>query len=106
MLTRAGVVFARLPVADYGTPSLPALAAMADRLAARLAKGASVHLHCAGGMGRSGLLACAVLGVEGAAPDQAMARVGEARGKPVPETDAQRALLRDHAASLQDRAGP
>jgi protein-tyrosine phosphatase len=52
-----------------------------------------VAIHCRGGIGRSSLMAAAVLVQLGAAPEQAWDTVSVARGMPVPETEEQRAWL-------------
>ena len=50
-------------------------------------------IHCRAGIGRSSLLAAAVLRVEGRTADEAWQRITEARGLPVPDTDEQRDFL-------------
>jgi protein-tyrosine phosphatase len=52
-----------------------------------------VAVHCWGGVGRSSLIAAAVLVGRGTDAEQAWARIAEARGVPVPETDEQRAWV-------------
>ncbi|MEZ5095713.1 MAG: sulfur transferase domain-containing protein [Nocardioides sp.] len=91
---RAGLAFRRLPTPDFGVPEPGPAQDLANDLAARLAAGDHVVVHCRGGVGRSSLLAALVLVAEGDAPDQAWARLGDARGRPVPETDEQRAFVR------------
>ena len=103
VLTERGIDFTRLAERDFGTPDEADLVALVADLRVRLAAGEHVHVHCAGGVGRSGTTACAVLIADGFTPDQAMAAVGAARGRDVPETDDQRALLHRLAARLQDR---
>ncbi|MCD4533840.1 hypothetical protein LRP67_07075 [Nocardioides sp. cx-169] len=89
----AGVRFHRLPVADFGVPDQDAAWALVGEVAAALADGEHVVVHCRGGIGRSSVLAAALLVAEGVSPAEAWARLTAARGVPVPETDEQRAFV-------------
>ena len=86
-----GIEFFSVPVRDKRVPdSIDPFAAMARRLADRIAAGKSVAIHCRAGIGRSTTLAACVLillGVDGA---QALDMIAMARGLEVPETEAQR----------------
>lgn len=87
----AGVDFTSLAVPDRGLP--PNRAAFADTvadLARRVAAGEAVGVHCRQGIGRSAVLAAGVLVELGLTPADAFARIAAARGRDVPETDAQR----------------
>jgi protein-tyrosine phosphatase len=86
----AGIDFRRLPTPDFGTPARQAAQALAADLAAALRDGASVVVHCRGGVGRCTQLAAAVLIREGCTPEEAMTRISAARGMSVPETPVQR----------------
>lgn len=86
----AGIAFRRLPTPDFGTPSQQAALELAAELAAALRDDAWVVVHCRGGIGRSTVLAAAVLICEGMTPGQAMERISAARGMTVPETASQR----------------
>jgi protein-tyrosine phosphatase len=92
----AGIEFRRLPTEDFGTPERGALLAMAADLAARLRRGDGVVVHCRGGIGRSSILAAAVMIAEGSPSAGALERISAARGHQVPETAAQR----EYVASL------
>jgi protein-tyrosine phosphatase len=63
-----------------------------------LDQGKHVAVHCWAGVGRSSLIAAALLVRRGTAPEAAWARIAEARGLPVPETDEQRAWVRPPGA--------
>jgi protein-tyrosine phosphatase len=89
----AGLDFVRLPTRDFHVPDRAAAVTLARELCARLAAGASVVVHCYGGVGRSSTLAAAVLVLEGLAPSEAWDRIASARGRPVPETAEQRAFV-------------
>lgn len=91
----AGVRWAHsaLPVPDYGVPDDPAAyAQLAESVAADLRKGATILIHCAAGIGRTGTFAVAVLLALGVPLDDARARVKQAGSSA--ETDGQRAFLR------------
>jgi len=85
---RNGIDFLSFPIADR---TIPTDTAEALRFAARVrALGKPVAIHCRAGIGRSSIIAAAMLVSEGIRPVQALAAIGEARGLPVPDTDAQR----------------
>jgi protein-tyrosine phosphatase len=86
----AGLDFRSLPIPDFGVPDRAAAEAPLTALAAELAAGKHVAVHCWGGIGRSSLVAAALLVRAGVAADDAWARIAAARGVPVPETDEQR----------------
>ena len=91
--TAAGLDFRALPIPDFGVPDRAAAEAPLAALAAELRVGRHVAVNCWGGVGRSSLVAAALLVRTGVAPDDAWARVAAARGVPVPETEAQRAWV-------------
>lgn len=75
-LAGRGIGWLHLPVADFGVPqtALPLAG-----LAARLAQGQRIALHCLGGCGRSGMLALRLMVLAGEAPETALARLRAAR---------------------------
>jgi protein-tyrosine phosphatase len=86
----AGLAFHRLPIVDFGVPDPGQARALVGEVGEALADGEHVVIHCRGGIGRSSVVAAAVLVAEGATPDDAWSRLEAARGFPVPETDEQR----------------
>lgn len=85
---RHGIDFLSFPIADRTTPM-----DKADAMRFAAAAGASgkpVAIHCRAGIGRSSLMAAAMLVNDGISPDAALAAIAEARGLPVPDTEAQR----------------
>jgi hypothetical protein len=79
------------PVQDFGVPGdAAAFAAFVAGLAALLRAGEGVAIHCAGGVGRTGLTAVCLLTALGLGAEAARARV-EAAGSH-PETEAQAAF--------------
>jgi protein-tyrosine phosphatase len=87
---RAGLAFRSLPVPDFGVPDHAAFARPLRELSDELSAGRHVAVHCWGGVGRSALVAAALLVIRGSTPEAAWHRVAYARGVPVPETDEQR----------------
>ena len=91
LCARVGIEFISLPVPDYGLPD------SALRFAARLRPLALddrvIAAHCRAGIGRSPLLIGCLLVMRGVEPEDAWLRLAQARGRPVPDTDAQRAWL-------------
>jgi protein-tyrosine phosphatase len=86
-----GIEFLSFPFADRGVPASDAeTLALVRRLAALVADGKAVAVHCRQGVGRSGLLAACILASLGERPEEALERVARARGRPVPDTPEQR----------------
>lgn len=86
----AGLTFHWVPVPDFGVPAGPVeLDAVVDQMRA----GRHVLVHCWGGIGRSSMLAGALLVMDGASPEAAWQAIAAARERDVPETDEQRAWL-------------
>jgi protein-tyrosine phosphatase len=82
--------FISFPIPDRGVPeSQREVARLVDRLVGKLQGGRNVALHCRQGIGRSSLVAAAVLLSIGMAPDRIFRIIGEARGCPVPDTEQQ-----------------
>ncbi|MBA4065442.1 MAG: tyrosine protein phosphatase [Isosphaera sp.] len=93
-----GVRFRAFPVPDRGVPAArTGFRELVAEVTAELAAGRRVAVHCRQGVGRAGLVAAGVLIAAGLDPAAAAARVGAARGRPVPETDAQRHWLDEFA---------
>ena len=101
----AGVEFISFPIADRGVPRAQDIeddtdvVALGVRLAAHVRAGRFVVTQCFAGIGRSTLLACATLVMLGIGPEEALRMVSEARGLPVPDTEAQRHWLYRFAAT-------
>lgn len=87
----AGLRFTAVPIPDRTVPAPSEVLPVLDGLARRLAAGDHLVVHCRAGIGRSSLLAAAVLVRSGADPDDTWARIARARGLAVPDTPEQRA---------------
>jgi protein-tyrosine phosphatase len=100
-----GIEFLSFPIADRGVPRAgdieddSEVVALGIRLAAHVRAGRFVVTQCFAGIGRSTLLAAVTLVMLGAGPEQALRMVAEARGLPVPDTEAQRDWLYEFAAT-------
>ena len=84
-----------LPIVDSGTPWIRRpLARLIGTISAQLDGGRSVVIHCAGGLGRSGVVVGCWLRAQGVGTECAFALLHERRGPRCPENDAQRAYSR------------
>lgn len=98
----AGMAFLTLPVVDRGIPhDIDAVTAASAQIAGRLNAGEGVAIHCYAGLGRSPLLAAAVLIDNGISASKACAAISRARGTQIPETTLQRQWLSDYAVRLK-----
>jgi protein-tyrosine phosphatase len=81
------VRFISFPISDRGVPASTQAALLLLRdIAEALEEGKNVAVHCRQGVGRSGLIAAAVLMTSGIGVEKAIETVGAARGQTVPET--------------------
>ena len=95
---KQGIIFLNCPVPDHGLPEdRAAFLAVADQVLEHVRAGRRAAAHCFAGIGRSPLLVATVLVRHGLDPDIAWARVSQARGIVVPDTDAQWQWLADVA---------
>ncbi|MDK2768837.1 MAG: hypothetical protein KYX69_14085 [Sphingomonas sp.] len=92
----AGIRFLSLPIADRG---LPSDSRAFDAFIRELAKdSAPLAIHCRAGIGRSAIVAAALLVRRGVAPALAIEQISVARGTRVPDTEAQRDWILQLAA--------
>jgi protein-tyrosine phosphatase len=92
------IMFRSFPIPDRGVPaSKEAVAELVHEVVVALEKGRAVAVHCRQGIGRSGLIAAAVLVAGGVDLATALRVISEARGLEVPETDEQRRWLGEFA---------
>ena len=90
---QAGLTYISFPIPDRGAPEGAAATDLAGQLEERLTGGEFIVVHCRAGIGRSSLIAAAVLVREGLTPAEAWELISAARGLSVPDTEAQRAWL-------------
>src|SRR5205823_1851154 len=95
-------------IPDRGIPGPNSIDTATRTIGAELEHGGHVAVHCRAGIGRSCLIAAAVLVTGGYSADEAWAAVGRARGLAVPETAEQRAWLATfegrHRAAKNERS--
>lgn len=89
----AGITLLRFPIPDRGVPADRAAALRLCRTINAARATGDVAIHCRAGIGRSSLIAALSLTVLDMTADDAFARIREARGLPVPDTDEQRAWV-------------
>lgn len=86
-----GIQFISFPIEDRSVPSSStSFSELLDSLKGSLAEGKAVGVHCRAGIGRSSLIAAALLIQNGVSPETAFLTIQEARGCPVPDTVEQR----------------
>ena len=85
----AGMTFRAFPIPDRGLPGT-GFGQLVQAIVDDLRLGRMVGIHCRQGIGRSGLVALAVLNELGRPIGEAIRIVSEARGVHVPETPEQR----------------
>ena len=93
-----GLEFARIAIEDQGTPQPGLVEEVLSWIRRSATPETKIVIHCRQGLGRSPLVAAAMLVRNGVRPTEAWEAVALARGRPVPETDEQRAWLTPFAA--------
>lgn len=88
-----GMQFVRTTIDDRSVPRAGTVDPAIDRLVAAGGNGQHIAVHCRMGLGRSPMIAAAVLIADGTPADDAISRVSAARGVAIPETEEQRAWL-------------
>jgi protein-tyrosine phosphatase len=82
-----------LPIRDFSVPTREGLVATLDAIDAELEAGGVVYVHCWAGCGRTGVVVGAWLVRHGADPEEALAKIADARGRGCPQTLEQRVLV-------------
>lgn len=91
---RNGLNFIGYSIPDRGVPvSDREFVESIDQIYRALDAGVNVAVHCRQSIGRSGLIAAALLITAGDSVDKAVQHVSQFRGVAIPETDAQREWL-------------
>ncbi|EYB68331.1 dual specificity protein phosphatase [Deinococcus phoenicis] len=98
LASERGLTILACPIRDRDVPGdFPTFSAFLDEVMEQLLDGRAVVVHCRGGLGRAGLTAACLLTQAGMPPEQAMARVREARPGTI-ETAAQEQFVYDFAS--------
>ncbi len=83
----AGLEFVQFPIPDHHVPDdMAAFSHMVKHCHQALKAGTNLGIHCFAGIGRTGLLAAAILLREGLGVDMALIKLARARGLKMPET--------------------
>ena len=99
--TASGIAFVTLPIPDRGLPSNgPNTADLIAELRAAVHEGKHVAIHCRMGIGRSSLIAAALLASRSDEVDRVFDSLSEARGLAVPDTEEQKAWVRRFVGAL------
>jgi len=85
--------YLRMSIRDFSVPTRDRLGETLDEIDAELRAGGLVYVHCWAGCGRTGVVVGTWLVRHGAAPNDALARIAEARGLGCPQTLEQRLLV-------------
>jgi protein-tyrosine phosphatase len=102
---RHGVEFESFPITDRSVPtSYRSFERLVLKLLATLGAGRTVAVHCRSAIGRSSLLAAALLVASRVPTDEAFRKIERARGGPVPDTPEQRAWVSTFAERLFSRS--
>lgn len=101
LCAKVGIEYLSFPIDDHDVPDSTAnAAAFIENLAAHLARGRNIAVHCLAGIGRSGLICACLLVTAGFSPKQAFAKLSAARRLAAPETDEQKKWVIDFAETL------
>ena len=95
-----GIEFISFPIPDRGVPDTSTAMLIAASACRMIEAGKAVAIHCRAGIGRSSLMAGAVMVLSGMDPFEAYEAIERARGISVPDTEAQREWLSEFAQSI------
>src|SRR6185295_7400608 len=98
---KAGIKFISIPIPDRGTPTTrQAIITTLELLEQELENGKTIAVFCRQGLGRSPLIAAALLVLGGMSAEEAFKRISDARGCRVPETTEQEEWVRRLEADI------
>ncbi len=92
---KAGFTTKHLPILDQSTCTLHEMHELVQWMDAELSKGATMMLHCVGGLGRSGIAAASYLKYKGMNSEEAIATVRTTRSPRALENDVQEDFVRE-----------
>jgi len=89
-----GLKYFSFPIEDRSAPrELAEFCRFIDKLHVETQTGLAIAIHCRAGIGRSSLIAACLLCRRGFLAEEALCKIEEARGLPVPDTPEQRAWI-------------
>lgn len=94
-----GLTFDAFPIRDRGLRD--GIESFIQSLTDRISLGECLVVHCRAGIGRSGVVASAILINSGYSPNDAIARVSKARGISIPDTDEQRSWILGFSPNME-----
>lgn len=86
---RNNIEYVSFPIPDRGLPRTNLALILAEELHTEICAGKHVAIHCRAGIGRTGIIAGAVLLKTGKTAKEALALISDARGVRVPDTEEQ-----------------
>ncbi|NNG43967.1 protein tyrosine phosphatase [Pseudoalteromonas sp. NEC-BIFX-2020_002] len=89
-----GIEFISFPIPDRGLPNTSEAITLAEELYSDIINGKHVVIHCRAGIGRTGIIAGAVLVKFGVNANEALSLISDARGVKVPDTEEQENWLK------------
>ena len=96
-----GLLFISFPIEDRSLPAhFGEFEVFVNKLLEHSRNGRSVVIHCRAGIGRSSLIAAAILTKMGLSADQAFRLIEQVRGCPVPDTPEQRKWIEHYSSSF------
>jgi protein-tyrosine phosphatase len=102
-----GIRFLSFPIKDREVPaSQTQTETFVDKVREALESGRNVAIHCRQSVGRSALIAAALLIVKGATAEEAIRRITIARGLAVPETAEQERWLAEFSKAISSNRTP
>ena len=88
-----GIEYLSFPIADRGLPSTNLALVLAENLFEEIRNGKHIAIHCRAGIGRTGIIAGAILLKLGKSSEEAFKLISKARGIRVPDTEEQESWL-------------
>jgi protein-tyrosine phosphatase len=101
---RANLAFHAFPIPDRSVPQFAEVEPLIGEIVEALNAGKHVVIHCRMGIGRSAMIAAAVLAALGETSRDALERIRVARGFSVPDTPEQAQWVARYAALRQARS--
>jgi len=98
-LKETGLESRHFPILNQSVCSFPEICELVEWLDDKLTRGASIMVHCVGGLGRSGLVVACYLVSKGLSADSAIEEVRRARSPRAIESTVQEAFVREFASS-------